>query len=918
MLISRQGSHVDKISSVTVCLAVFSFFSVLIGGVELLAWYSNIFVIAYVLMKPATAISLVFLGLALYGMPRNTKCFVVSSMALLGVNAQQLWHYSTLGSFTFFSSPLCFVLLSIAVLLGYRSQNRKKNGAALGLILIVVIISLSTVFCHMLDRVLFVDKMTVLIAILLLIPSVLLAFYYLKKCQLKKFYLQSSYPIAIFCVEFSLSVFFSYLFLVNQEIFYENEIKVRSNYIVEKVSDDFKNSKESLNQLIQKYTVQYFDEDSHFFVNESEDKVPASSRWAHSSGLTLNGKSIEISFFPSERFIFEKVYLSSGIFFFLGFFSSFLSSVAIFFWQRTKSYNKKLMKAIRKNEESERTFWQVIESSTECILIAKKSGDIFFANQSCLLLLGYTLEEIVQLKVEHLIPKRFRKHHSEYRAAYSKEPSVRRMGETADIYALTKMGSEIPVYISLMPIARDGQVHTLCTIVDLSEQKAYADKIQKMALEDALTGIPNRFAFEKSALQALTLAKKSHRKFAFLLIDLDRFKNVNDSFGHESGDLLIQAVSERFSHCLKVEDLLFRLGGDEFVIIVHSFETIEQLYPICQNLLSSLESPFLVHSHTLNISCSIGVAYYAGGGETISDLLKHADTALYAAKNSGRGIFKFFSEEMNQQAESQLKIENALKEAYHKNEFYIVYQPIFDLKEQKIFGMEGLLRWHRLLEFGGSTEKMIDVLSELGVMQDLELSSIKKAFLEFFSMTPKEETMCLSLNLSPKELNSDFLEKLKSLIVELGIPAHRVIFELTETGIISDLESAKKLLVRLTDLGCRIFMDDFGTGYSSLNLIKHLPISGLKIDKSFIAAALSEERENQKIIESILILAENMGLEVIFEGVETQQQLAFVRQYQSHHQKVQGHYFSQPMPLSELLKYLPETVSKLPGMAYLK
>lgn len=434
--------------------------------------------------------------------------------------------------------------------------------------------------------------------------------------------------------------------------------------------------------------------------------------------------------------------------------------------------------------------------------------------------------------------------------------------------------------------------------------QAQESEIKFMAYHDYLTGISNRVQFDQLAKKSLSRANRNNKNMAILIIDLDRFKNVNDSLGHQIGDLLLQGVAKRFLAVLREEDTLARLGGDEFAIIADSIEKPDDAEIIARKLLSALEEPFFLKNHSITVSASIGIAEYPDAGDTVSILTRNADAALYKAKETGKNKFCYFTKKLNTEAMKNLYIENFLREALIKKKFLLVYQPIFNLLDSTLYGVEALLRWENYDYEQMNNDQVIPIAENSGLIVPIGYWVIEAAFNQYIKWKKeKGKEIKIAINLSPIQLSQhDFIFQIKELIQKLNINSNSIVFELTETAIVKDLELVAGALNKLNELGCKIYIDDFGTGYSGLSLIRKLPISGLKIDKSFVQNMHNDPKE-EKLVKLIFLLAEHLNFIIVSEGLETEKQLELIRSY-SPEQKGQGYYLAYPMSVEEIDKLL--------------
>ncbi|WP_457747485.1 sensor domain-containing protein [Sulfurimonas sp.] len=444
------------------------------------------------------------------------------------------------------------------------------------------------------------------------------------------------------------------------------------------------------------------------------------------------------------------------------------------------------------------------------------------------------------------------------------------------------------------------------TIQDITKQKDLENLLHKQkeilehqAHHDTLTELPNRILLLDRLNQLIQKATRDKSEFAVLFLDLDHFKEINDSLGHDVGDVVLQEVTKRFQAIIRKEDTLARLGGDEFTIIMGSLQLGENASILALKVLASLTKPVVVQNNTLYLSCSIGISLYPTDGKSAQDLLKYADAAMYKAKDEGRNNFQFYSAEMTQLALDRVTMLTNLRSALDKDEFVVYYQPQIDATCDKIIGMEALVRWVHPTQGLISPDKFIPLAESTGLIVNLDRIVMQKAISQlvtWYSMGLEAGT--LALNLSIKQLQQkDFIHHLQKLLKETGCQPEWLEFELTEGQIMTNPQEAITILSQISDLGIGLSVDDFGTGYSSLSYLKKLPIDKLKIDQSFIQD-LPDDEEDAAITKAVIALAKSLNLKIIAEGVETKEQKNFIVEHGCHN--IQGYYYSRPISKEDM------------------
>lgn len=431
-------------------------------------------------------------------------------------------------------------------------------------------------------------------------------------------------------------------------------------------------------------------------------------------------------------------------------------------------------------------------------------------------------------------------------------------------------------------------------LVDLAHQANY----------DALTGLPNRNLLLDRMQQALS-SRRNLRPIAVAYIDLDNFKNVNDSLGHGVGDLLLQQVAERLQSTLRNGDTVARVGGDEFVLVFTDLVNEEIIFRAMQRIVKKIGEPLTIDGRELNITCSAGISIYPQNGQDVDTLLKNADTAMYRAKDHGRNNFQFFTPEMNRLVSERLAVEHSLRRAVERNELMLYYQPRVDIKTGIIIGAEALLRW-RHPEWGVVfPARFLPVAEETGPIMEigewvLRTACNQKRLWQDARLSP----IIMSVNLSARQLRQeDFAKTAGRILFESGLEPRQVELELTESMVMHDPEAAIATLRALKSIGIRLSVDDFGTGYSSLSYLHQLPIDTLKIDRSFVHKIGRKDNPDDGILaRTIISLGHSLHLTVVAEGVETSAQLEFLKAHLC--DEVQGYYFGRPVPAEEFARLL--------------
>ncbi|MEP7211495.1 MAG: EAL domain-containing protein [Acidobacteriota bacterium] len=453
---------------------------------------------------------------------------------------------------------------------------------------------------------------------------------------------------------------------------------------------------------------------------------------------------------------------------------------------------------------------------------------------------------------------------------------------------------------------RNENSNLIFQIQDITEKMQAEQKLKHEATHDALTGLPNRSFFMGRLSHALKRSREERNySVSVLFIDLDRFKNVNDSLGHVVGDLLLVNISERLRECLRPDDIVARLGGDEFTILVEGRYAHEEVTNIAERILERFAEPFDLHGHEVYSSASIGVLHASSAHSTSEDIMRDADTAMYHAKRAGKGRHELFDENMHEAAKETLRLETDLRRAVENKEFSIYYQPIFSIATGRIEAIEALARWNHPLLGNLSPRKFVPLAEEIGLIDAFGEQILRKACLEMGAEICSRASLAgvrLSVNLSSRQFSQPSLvDRITAILDETNFPAASLKIEITESVFFEYQERAIEMLHILRGRGIDIDIDDFGTGYSNLSYLVRLPISSLKIDRSFIKP-ITDDGANTEIVRTIISLARNLGLRVVAEGVETAAQLEALKSLEC--EGAQGYLLARPMDLDKMREYL--------------
>jgi diguanylate cyclase (GGDEF)-like protein/PAS domain S-box-containing protein len=548
---------------------------------------------------------------------------------------------------------------------------------------------------------------------------------------------------------------------------------------------------------------------------------------------------------------------------------------------------------------------RLFERVRDAVIVAEATGKIALWNPAATEIFGYSPSEALEMNVEALVPDHLKKLHQAGLSRYQQTGHGRYIDseELLELPARRKDGAEIWIEMSLnaleapYEIGLDGQDFVLAIVRDVSKRKALEEQLAHRALHDSLTGLPNRALFVDRLEHALTHTARNGGHLAILFMDLDDFKYVNDTLGHEAGDRLLNMVAKRVQRGLRDQDTLARFGGDEFVVLLEDIMSGDVAVRVAERILKLLDLPFSLAEEELSVSASIGVAL---SSPTASDqwgiLLSQADAAMYEAKRQGKARYAIYDPATHVRSRERLRIGNQLKVALERSEFVLHYQPKVDLRTGTIVHMEALLRWYHPQRGVVLPSEFIPLAEESGLITPLGQWVLKEACTQIRRwqvLYPRARTLVADVNLSASQFHQPNLGgEAAKILNETGLDPSHLELEITESVLMEDAPSTVAPLKQLKDLGVRVAIDDFGTGYSSLSYLKRLPVDTLKIDRSFISG-LNSDLEDEVLVSGMINLAHALGLRVVAEGVETEQQAARLKEMGC--EMAQGYQFYRPV-----------------------
>lgn len=581
--------------------------------------------------------------------------------------------------------------------------------------------------------------------------------------------------------------------------------------------------------------------------------------------------------------------------------------------KRLETLNIQIQKQLK---ESERLHRYLVNSSPDIIYILDARGYFTFINERIESLLGFDKEELIGKHYSVLVYNEdidrakfvFNERRIGNRASTNIELRLKCKDDGAPRYFDTRT---LPIELSSMGIyenkdtnKRDTYLGTYGVARDITERKIAEETINFQAYHDLLTRLPNRSLLRDRLGLAISHAKREKEMLAVMFLDLDRFKNVNDTLGHMIGDELLQQVSVRLKSCLREGDTLARFGGDEFTLLLPKISNNRtDVTKIAEKITATLKEPFVIDSHELYVSTSIGISVYPQDGTNMDSLIKNADVAMYHVKNQGKNGYQFFSNDMTAPYLNKLSLDTGIHNALKNDEFSLVYQPLINISSGEIVGVEALLRWTHPKLGNISPSEFIPFAEETGLIVEIGNWVLKTAVNELRQWIDAGlPEIRMSINISARHLaEKNIVKTISDVLKDYAIPGNCLEIEITENAIMDDMDSVINKLKRISELGVTIAIDDFGTGYSSLTYLHKLPINTLKIDRAFLQDSRFAN-DSHTIVNTIVAMAKGLGLNVVAEGVETQKQLDYLSEMEC--DEAQGFLFGKPLQADVITQLL--------------
>ena len=562
-----------------------------------------------------------------------------------------------------------------------------------------------------------------------------------------------------------------------------------------------------------------------------------------------------------------------------------------------------------KLRSSEQRFRGTFENAPLGMMLADTSGRIFQANRFAADLLAYSGEDLPGTHLSRFVP-------ASDRTLLLERLEKLISGELPQSHSerrlIAQNGLELWVNLHVVVQRNDegNPLYFIIQMADISETKRSQDNMERLAFYDTLTNLANRRLYNDRLQQAINNSQRHKRLAALMYLDLDQFKRVNDTLGHDAGDALLKHVAARLQKCVRTQDTVSRPGGDEFTIILDGMDSISTASTIAANILEELRKPVSIAGQQLVVTTSIGISLMPQDGQDAQTLMRNADMAMYKAKERGRNNYQFFTNDMNVNAVNRLRVETELRSALDNEEFELYYQPKIRLADHALIGVECLIRWNHPQRGLLGPVEFISIAEESGVIVNIgswviEQACIAGKILQQQSTLPFQ----IGLNMSPRQFRDPTLiNTVRRCLRESDLPPELLELEITETMLMHDIKAASLTVQNLSDLGVKLAIDDFGTGYSSLNYLKRFPIDTIKVDRSFVMDIPSSE-DDMAITSAVIAMAHQLKMRVVAEGVETVKQLKFLKEQNCEY--AQGYLFGKPMPLDAIRRLIESDNERL-------
>ncbi|RLJ71615.1 PAS domain S-box-containing protein/diguanylate cyclase (GGDEF)-like protein [Hydrogenivirga caldilitoris] len=564
-----------------------------------------------------------------------------------------------------------------------------------------------------------------------------------------------------------------------------------------------------------------------------------------------------------------------------------------------------LKRQIKKLKEKLFLMSKVLKYMNEGVVIVDKEGRIKSANEAFLDITGLKLEGVYGTKLSELDLK------------WEGYPSFQEVMDIllseglwkGEVWGVHRGGRPFSTEATIVRADEDNYV---VIFLDTTDKRSLEANLRSLAYYDSLTGLPNRALLYEHISQLIFHAREERKRLAVIFIDIDNFKLINDTLGHDVGDNLLKAFAQRLTSYFPKNTMVARFGSDEFVVVLDTVPSVDFIEDLVAGFVDSVSTPFFIEKQKIYITVTAGISIYPIDGNDPQTLLRNADIAMHHAKELGKSSYKFFTNELNLKVSERFTLQAELRDALEKEEFALYYQPQFELHTNSIVGVEALIRWHHPDRGVILPGRFMPVVEDTDLIIPLGYWVLKKACEDGKRLVEEGFPLKIAVNISAKQLSSEnFLQRLKDILNETGFSPEYLEMEITESVLMKNKQQAADILRELKKLGISIAIDDFGTSYSSLNYLKYFPVDKLKIDRSFIGDVISDPND-VAIATTIIAIAHNLGLRATAEGVETEEQLIFLKLWQC--DEAQGFYFSPPVTLDSLIDMLKSENFKIKGV----
>lgn len=546
----------------------------------------------------------------------------------------------------------------------------------------------------------------------------------------------------------------------------------------------------------------------------------------------------------------------------------------------------------------EQRFRRLMESMPFGLLMTDERGQIVMTNPELDHMFGYDPGGLIGQSVEVLVPERLRSHHAAFREAFARNPGARKMGSGRELVARRSNGIEFPAEIALTPLLDDGRQMMLAAISDITLRKGLENTLRRQSLYDSLTNLPNRNLFFDRLEQACIGYSRNQTGFAVLMMDLNRFKEVNDNLGHHIGDIVLREVGQRLALVMRKSDTFARLGGDEFAVVLHGTDSTDDAVQLANKMIEAMRCPVLVETHALSIGVSIGVALCPTHGHDQTTLLAYADQAMYQSKRSLKGVVVADTEQGRPHLLTQL-VSNEIGLALQRRELTMHYQPKVDLRSGELIGLEALIRWQRPgIGLVGPME-FVPAIEESALLESFTFATLDMVLQQLRTLLDQAQGIPIAVNLSARMLEYDNLEdKVIERLQHYDIPPGYLTLEITETALVVNPLQARRAIDRLAQYGVKFSIDDFGAGFTSFKYLKTFRIAEIKMDKEFVSE-MTPGSFDATLIGSIASFCKGLKIRMVAEGIENASSCALLQSLGCF--IGQGYFIARPMPLAQLL-----------------